>query len=125
MVTLTLEQIQNIAFLCIGFFFASLVYEIAVYRKRLKQWANAQAERKANSEALNSQLHLLTQSISMWGRAILELKAKVILKDEAKTNGTKEQSTGNERTEDWKGELKREISKAVGTNTKEKPLDTR
>lgn len=125
MVTLTLEQIQNIAFLCIGFFFASLVYEIAVYRKRLKQWANAQAERKAHSENLNAQLNLLTQSISMWGRAILELKAKVILKDEAKQNGTKEQSTNSERTEDWKGELKREISKAVGTNTKEKPLDTR
>lgn len=115
------QWIQWTAIFVIGASMASLIYEIAYFRNKTKREKEKLVQSKINNEALCAQLNLLTQTISMWGKAILELKAKVVSKEEVK-HGTQKQGS---RASDDKEELRREISKAIGTNTKENPISTR
>lgn len=120
---MTLEQIQLIAIFLIGLSVASLIYEIAYFKGKAKREKEKILRAKLNADAICAQLNILTQTISIWGKAILELKAKVISKEEV-NHGTQKQST-HAGARDDKEELRNEISKAVGTNTKEKNLSTR
>lgn len=74
---------ENIVCLLLGFFLASLIYEII----------NLFELRQIEKEKL-AELRMIKETLSVWGRAMLDLKVKSV-KDEQRENNGKENGKEN------------------------------
>jgi len=80
---MTDDLVQSIALVSLGLFTTSLIYEIFIFRAKLKIEKEKLAE-----------LRMIKETLSVWGRAMLDLKVKSV-KDEQRGNNGKENGKEN------------------------------